>query len=221
MHRLQKHILHQLIFNPTARYADLKPKEVEGNLFMYHLRQLMLDGLVAKRADGLYELSPAGKLFADKLSLELFAPRIQPKIVTIIACKNDVGEWLLLKRKRQPLINLTGFPYGKIHLGETIQQAAERELREKTGLTADLAHQADGYIEIYQDEELVSHVFFHFFVGTNPMGKLRGKTKSGQVFWRRVDDWHDPKYMPSMNRLAYLAESGDLERAFEEMIFHL
>jgi hypothetical protein len=52
MHRLQQHILSQLIHYPERRYADLKPDEVEGNLFMYHLRQLMAAGWVIKREDG-------------------------------------------------------------------------------------------------------------------------------------------------------------------------
>lgn len=110
MHRLQQHIIHQLILHPSLRYARLKPDEVEGNLFMYHLRQLMKEGLVTKRSDGQYELAAEGKLYADRLSLQSFTPRVQPKIVTLIACQNEHDEWLLYERKRQPLIGQIGFP---------------------------------------------------------------------------------------------------------------
>ncbi len=69
MHRLQQHILHQLILNERQRYADLKPAEVEGNLFMYHLRCLMKNGHVEKCPDGRYRLAAEGKTYVDRLSL--------------------------------------------------------------------------------------------------------------------------------------------------------
>jgi 8-oxo-dGTP pyrophosphatase MutT (NUDIX family) len=216
MHRLQQHILSQLIRNPNRRYADLKPAEVEGNLFMYHMKSLMKAGYVEK-ADSVYRLTPEGLRYADGLSLETFAPRKQPRIVTLLVCRNETGQYLLLKRNRQPLLGKTGFPYGKIHLGETIAQAAARELHEKAGLSATLVHRGDGYVTIYDQAEPVSEIFFHLFAGTNVSGRLKSG-KGGEVFWGNVD-LRDPSLMPSVPDLIRQLNETD-GRFFTELVYH-
>ena len=218
MHRLQQHILERLIRHDNQRYADLKPGEVEGNLFMYHLRQLTSRGLVVKRADGLYELTAEGKRQVGGMSLETFTPRAQPKIVTLVVCRNEAGQYLFYRRRRQPLLGMAGFPYGKIHLGETIADAALRELFEKTGLAAELEHKGDGYITIYQDDEPVSQIMFHLFYGENPVGELLFDSASGKAFWGTLSDV-DITFMPSVIDLLQLLEDNQAGRFFIERIY--
>ena len=43
---------------------------------------------------------------------------------------------LLVKRRDPPDVGRWGYPGGKVHLGETVFAAAERELAEETGLRA-------------------------------------------------------------------------------------
>jgi ADP-ribose pyrophosphatase YjhB (NUDIX family) len=218
MHRLQSHILSQLILNPERRYADLKPAEVEGNLFMYHLKTLIKQDLVVKGSDGLYRLTLEGKRYADGLSLKTFKPRAQPRIVTLLVIRQGDGQYLFLRRKRQPLLGKVGFPYGKVHLDESIADAAARELHEKTGLTADLSHRGDGYITIYEQAEPVSQIMFHLFYGEEPMGELTAETSVGSAFWAGLESI-DETYMPSVRGLlAELAQSGD-ERFFVELSY--
>lgn len=183
MHWIQKHSLRQLILHKEQRFSQLKPRDVESNLFMYHLKQLMREGYVHKLPSGMYELSAKGQRFADELSLKSLERRAQPHIVILVAVSDQQGRWLLYRRKRQPLINQIGFPYGKLHLGESIQAAAERELREKTGLTARLQHRGDGYITMYESQETISEVFFHLFVGNQPQGQLRADHETGEALW--------------------------------------
>ena len=47
---------------------------------------------------------------------------------------------LLVKRRNEPDAGLWGFPGGHVDLGETALQAAARELREETGVTAHPRH---------------------------------------------------------------------------------
>src|SRR5258706_15603720 len=101
MHPIQSHIIGALMVNSHLNFAKLKPKNVEGNLFMYHLKKLLDEDLVIKQY-GVYKLTSKGALYADKLSLDSLKPRIQPKIVTLVACKNDQGEYLIYLRKREP-----------------------------------------------------------------------------------------------------------------------
>lgn len=218
MHKIQQHALKQLIMNPVRRFSGLKPDEVESNLFMYHLKQLIKENLVQKRADGLYCLTERGKAYADSLSLESFQPRLQPRIVTLLMIKNEAGEYLLYRRMRQPLINMVGFPYGKVHLGETIAQAAARELSEKTGLEATLVHRGDGYITMIQGTEPISQILFHLFLGSNPTGQLT-QSDVGEAFWAdpsQVPGW---ELLPSVMDLVDQLNSSDrlffLERTYQ------
>jgi 8-oxo-dGTP diphosphatase len=221
MHRIQNHIITQLINATDLRYADIKPAEIEGNLFMYHLKQLLKGGLVQKRADGRYELSPEGQLYADRLSLKTLAPRAQPRIVTLVACQNDTGEYLLYRRSRQPLIGMVGFPYGKIHLGETVAAAAVRELSEKTGLWAELSHRGDGYINIYNHGQPVSQILFHLFIGRNVSGQLLPKTKQGEAFWKNPKDLAAGELIPSVRELCRLMDENPGTRFFAELSYNL
>ena len=218
MHRWQQHILSQLMRHETRRYADLKPAEVEGNLFMYHLRAVMREKLVVKRDDGLYELTPEGKRYVDTLSLTTFKPRAQPRIVTLIVCHNDVGQYLFYRRRRQPMLGMAGFPYGKVHLGEPIKEAAARELKEKTGLEAVLAHRGDGYITIYDGEEPVSQIMFHLFYGENPTGTLLPDSTSGKPFWSKPEDLNEAT-IPSVFDLIKLIDANPDSRFFTELTY--
>ncbi|MFH0937342.1 MAG: NUDIX domain-containing protein [Candidatus Daviesbacteria bacterium] len=221
MHPLRRQILYKLITNPFLPFSKLKPKEVESNLFIYHLKGLISEGLVQKRTDGKYELTPEGNIFADKLSLENFKPRIQPKIITLIVCQNKKKELLLYKRNRQPVLGLVGFPYGKIHLGEKVAQAAERELREKTGVKANLLHRADVYLTTYREGDILSEVFCHVFEGKNPKGELNKNSEIGECFWEKVTDFSDKKYIPGFKNVYKLVKKPSKNLVFAEFVYNL
>ena len=220
MHPIQSHVIGSLVVNSYLGFSKLKPKNVEGNLFMYHLKKLLDEDLVVK-IDGVYKLTSKGALYADKLSLDSLKPRIQPKIVTLVACKNDKGEYLMYLRKREPFFGLIGFPYGKIHLGETIQQAAERELKEKNGLSAKLKHRGDVYITVYKDNELVSQMFCHVFGGENAKGQLKENSVIGRCNWQKIDKLTDSKFMPGFADIFKLLKKGDQGLFFDEFVYHV
>lgn len=185
---------------------------------MYHLKALMREGLVVKNEQGQYLLSSEGKLLADSMSLLNYTPRTQPNIVTLITCQNTKGQWLVYKRKRQPLINQIGFVYGKLHLGETISQAANRELKEKTGLECELIHRGDGYITIYEGNDIVSQIMFHLFYGKNPYGDISSAAKPGEASWAWRDELKFEPFMASVDDLAKLIEESK-DRFFVELVY--
>lgn len=67
---------------------------------------------------------------------------------------------VLIKRRNPPDAGLWGFPGGKVDLGETLAAAAERELREETGIEAE-ALESFGALDIIGrgDEGAVTHHF--------------------------------------------------------------
>lgn len=221
MHPLRKQILYQLITNPYLPFSKLKPKEIESNLFIYHLKQLIIEDLVKKRADGKYELIAEGIDLADRLSLENFKVRIQPKIITLIVCQNKKGEFLLYKRAKQPFLGYIGFPYGKIHLGEKITQAGERELQEKTGLFGKLNHRGEVYLTTYQNNQVLTQVFCHIFAGKNPVGKMETKTEIGECFWGKIEDFKKADFIPGFLDIYNLIKKPNKNLFFAEFIYNI
>jgi len=220
MHRIQRHILKILTTKRSVRYKDLKPKEVEGNQFMYHLGVVIKKGYVKKNGV-IYSLTTAGKMYADRVELETFLPREQPKIVTMFYCANDKKELLLFRRLRSPLFNLVHLPYGKIHFGENVQEAAERELKEKTGLKTNLSHVGDIYVRVYDGDELIAHILHHMFSAKDPHGTILEKTPTGIPFWSSI------KNVPKIERVGGFDEIVDIilknkqKFFFEEFDLHL
>ncbi|MGQ0848785.1 MAG: NUDIX hydrolase [Actinomycetota bacterium] len=52
----------------------------------------------------------------------------------------DGGRLLLIKRRRSPGEGLWAVPGGKVGLGETMREAAAREVREETGFEVEVGH---------------------------------------------------------------------------------
>lgn len=59
-----------------------------------------------------------------------------PKLAALaVLIRND--RVLLVKRRNEPDAGLWGFPGGHVELGETVMEAAARELHEETGVTGE------------------------------------------------------------------------------------
>jgi 8-oxo-dGTP diphosphatase len=76
------------------------------------------------------------------------APRVAVGAIVI----ND-GKILLVKRNKAPHKDLWTIPGGSVELGETLQEAAEREIREETGLTINAKEPVYTFDLIERDEK--------------------------------------------------------------------
>lgn len=47
-HHIQKHIMSVLTKNKFARFSDMKPRDVDSNLYAYHLKLLLRKRFVEK-----------------------------------------------------------------------------------------------------------------------------------------------------------------------------
>lgn len=218
MHIIQQHILKELTLRGTARYSDIKPNGVEGNQFMYHLKKLLTKGYVLK-GQGRYRLSATGKQYASRVSMETFHPRVQPKVMTLIVCKNKRGEVLVYRRHREPFRGRVGYPHGKVHLGEKIVDSARRELQEKTGVTADVVYRGHAYSTVYENDELLVHDLVHIFDGKNPRGEVVNVNMAiGEAFWVDPRGIDEEEYLPNFKDILTLIEKKGKGLFFEEFI---
>lgn len=163
-HHIQKHILSTLYRQRYARFRDMRPSKVETNLYSYHLKLLIKQGLVDKAERG-YTLSAQGLLYVDRVSSSSFSVRTQPKVITMLVVQNSDGDVLLQRRAKQPLIDLWTLPHGKLHITDwSIQQAAEREAWDKLTINLQPTHAGDCYIRIIdKDGEIMSTTLAHVF----------------------------------------------------------
>jgi DNA-binding HxlR family transcriptional regulator len=53
-HHIQKQIIADLVECETARFADLKPANLDSNMFTYHLQSLIKQKLITKNDAGKY-----------------------------------------------------------------------------------------------------------------------------------------------------------------------
>lgn len=214
MHEIQKEILKKLANTKKARYSELKRKDLEGNIFSYHLKTLIKENYILSK-DKNYILSAKGKHLADRVSSINFNERIQPKIVTMVILKNN-NKYLLYKRKKQPFFGYIGFPYGKIHLDERISDAALRELNEKTGLKAKLKYRGHVHLTVHDEADLVSSMICYIFTGNQVSGELLKEFPSGECYWGNLEDVEKNKLQPGAMKIQKLLEQNTTDVFFEE-----
>jgi ADP-ribose pyrophosphatase YjhB (NUDIX family) len=139
VHVAQTIILRELLFTTHASFGALrKLTSLESDLFNFHLKKLIEHRYVEKQTTGRYALTVKGKTYANRMDASEGMIEKQPKLSVVVIIEDSDGKQLFQERRKQPYYGYWGHPTGKIRWGETIVQAAERELREETGLTAKL-----------------------------------------------------------------------------------
>src|SRR3990170_4943589 len=91
------------------------------------------------------------------------APSARPQSCVSVCVIRD-GQALLAQRSRQPLEGLWSLPGGRIEWGETLHEAALRELAEETSVEAEIRMLLDSVDVIRRDSE--NHVVDHYVLTT-------------------------------------------------------
>lgn len=186
-HIVQMKLLRQLLLTPSCKFATLAAaSELTSDHANFHIKQLIAAGFVrhVAKSYGEYELTRDGKEYANRMDTDAYEIERQPKLTVDLAVENDRGEFIVQKRLKHPYFGYHGFPTGKIRWGETMEQAGARELREETGLTADL-RVVGVYHKLDYDTEgnLLEDKYMCLIHGTNPRGELLRKTETHTNQW--------------------------------------
>lgn len=206
MHWIQYHILLELVRHSHRRHSQLRPEGVEGNLFQYYLTRLLKEGMVEKN-DNQYQLTVKGRQFAGTLSLQSGRPRLQPKILTAVICRNEKDEFLMTRWRREPNSGLVSFPHGMMHYGHTIAQMAEVEFAEKAGMSGTFTYRGEvavrGYLKGVVDRHMIVHLMEALNFQADQQDRIRQEL--GEPFWSSVDAIPRAEWLPGFYEIAQLA----------------
>jgi ADP-ribose pyrophosphatase YjhB (NUDIX family) len=128
------------------------------------------------------------------------APKANSIVVAVTAAvRNDRGELLLIERTDNGLWALPG---GAQDIGESVVQAAQREVQEETGLAVEITGLSGIYSDprhvIAYDDGEVRQEFSLCFHARPISGDLRSSSESRQARWVTPDSLSGLNIHPSM-----------------------
>ena len=206
-HNIRQHILHALTYVKWGRFRDMRPKNVDSNLYNYHLKALIKDGYVEHNKTKGYRLSPLGLYYAEQTSSENFKMCQKPKIITMSYIENEKREVLLWCQPRQPFINAWALINGKVHYeDESIESAAKREIDSFINKPIQTIRQA-GLIEVNVKilNNKVTHFIAHIFV----INLNDNNIKAEHMKWININDLSNYKLAPVAKEIIQLVRSKD------------
>ena len=129
-------------------------------------------------------------------------PNHRPQAGVSVCVVRD-GRALLVQRSRQPLRGLWSLPGGHIEWGETLREAALRELAEETAVEADICMLLDSVDVIHRDQAgaIQYHYVLTTFGATWRAGEARAGSDAAAVCWTASDDLDGLPMTPGTDQL--------------------
>jgi len=123
------------------------------------------------------------------------------------------GAVLLVRRGKAPARGVWAVPGGRVELGETLAQAAEREVREETGVSVRAGKPVWSFDSVIRDEE--GRVSYHYVIVDLLAYYLSGEPHASddalEARWARPEDF--PELLVSRPTLDLLERLGFLPPA--------
>lgn len=121
---------------------------------------------------------------------------------------------LLVRRAKAPSAGLWAVPGGRVELGETLQQAAERELLEETGVVVHAEKPIYAFDAIERDA--AGRVLFHYAVvdllATYVSGQPRAMDDAAEARWMAARELEQSATsavtVDLLRKIGFLGESG-------------
>jgi len=107
-----------------------------------------------------------------------------PRVAVSVLCQRG-SEYLVVQRGKPPFMGYWSLPGGLVDLGETLQDAALRELMEETGITAELdaVHETFDSIQRDEDGRVRSHFVLTVFRASYLHGEAKAMDDAADVRW--------------------------------------
>ena len=222
-HPAQVAIMRHLLFTPQAGFAELqKATGLSSDHFTFHIKKLTEQSYVEETEAG-YRLTHKGKEYANRMDTDENEIEKQPKVSVAITLermgKNGEREFLFQQRKKNPYFDFWGRVGGKVRWGESVIEAARRELLEETGLDAEFEYKMLYHKRDFRksDGKLLEDKIFLCVYAKNHTGELVEAFEGGVNRWMTVEEFHQqPKRFNSVDEFTELMERGETfaEREF-------
>jgi len=223
-HEVQVAILRHLLFRPQAAFSELqKATNLTSDHFNFHIKKLIDEGYVEK-LEKHYRLTHKGKEYANRMDTDENEIEKQPKISVAITLerRNEQGEreFLFQQRKKNPYFDFWGRMGGKVRWGESVIEAADRELKEETGLEAKFEYKLLYHKRDFSKTtgKLLEDKIFLCVYATEFGGELIEEFEGGINRWMTVEEFHKvPKRFTSVDEFMELMDNG---KTFAEREFY-
>lgn len=204
-------ILRELLFSQGLSFSELNQEGLETNQHTFHLKKLIELKYVEKTQSG-YRLTTKGKEYANTMDTDSNKIVKQGKLSVICTCFRKKGpqrEVLIYTRLKQPFYGSQGFFSGKIQYGENVDKAAQRELKEETGMSGSPQVKGLRHFRVYteSDKRLVEDKFMFFVVFESPEGELIPH-EEGKYEWVKLSEVKEfitkpfPDFFDSLDQMA-------------------
>ena len=191
LHHIQKTVLDTLSTSESLRYGKIKPTELDGNIFGYHLKQLISESYVTKSAEGDYTLTSKGR---DYIVHRYEDSTRSAHTIFLLVIRNG-NTYLVRRRKVQPFLGKIGFIHGEPEPGVPVSETARRRLYDKTGIDIPLTVVGSALITQYLGDELHSYSHASILDGTASGDIVVTDDATGENLW--VDDLSGDTILPS------------------------
>ena len=135
----------------------------------------------------------------------------RPVLAASVAVFRD-GRVLIARRARGPMLGVYSLPGGGVEIGETLRQAALRELAEEVGVEADILAFVDHVEPIVREGERVrEHYVIAAFVARWRAGEPATGPEADAVAWidpEEIASWPTTPELPEI-----VAKAARLERS--------
>lgn len=214
-HKIQVAILRKLLFARGALFSDLqKQSGTTSDHFNFHIKKLIEEGYV-KKNENLYTLTNRGKEYANRMDTEENEIEKQPKVSVAITLerkgRDGQREFLFQQRKKNPYYDFWGRVGGKVRWGETVIEAAQRELKEETGLEADMEYRLLYHKRDYDKKtnKLLEDKIFLCVYANSYTGNLIETFEGGVNRWMTENEFHQKeKRFVSVDDFLELIDNG-------------
>lgn len=193
IHHIQKHIMDVLSTAHSCRYGQLKPADMDGNVFTYHLKQLLQDNYIDKSDDGDYALSGKGR---DYIVHRYEDPLLQAHSILLIVVRRG-DQWLMRERLVQPLLGMTGFVHGEPFAGTNVVAVAQQRLTDKTGIVTPLTLHSSGLITMNRDDQTESYSHAIILYGETNDDITIHQDLTGRNSWMSLSEMSAIDVLPS------------------------
>lgn len=223
-HETQITILRHLLFHVKVGFADLQRKtDLTSDHFNFHIKKLV-DEKYVQKLDRQYALTRKGKEYANRMDTDENEIERQPKVSVAITLER-IGqgggrEFLFQQRKKNPYYDFWGRVGGKMRWGETIIEAARRELKEETGLEAEFEYKLLYHKRDFDKTtgDLLEDKIFLCVYATTYSSELIEEFEGGVNRWMTAEEFNSqPKRFSSVNEFQQLMDKG---AAFVERDFY-